>query len=493
MKVPLPPPSGSVGTPTVLAEGMVAAIDDGLAATWLDPCVGDGVFVRAVRSRGGLPEKITALDLNLKPGETDQEATTIRGVDFVSWSGITSERFDRIVMNPPYVGFARLSRTLQDVALDTARRLGWKVNLRTNYWYFFLLASLHVLRPGGSLAAVLPAAWEFADYASPLRSELPTRFGSIERHRAAKPLFDSVRDGCVVLVCRNHGAAPRHSISLDHRSLDDLAQALEGSNEPPGARVRGKSQQLPGTRIASKSADTVSLGKILRIRLGAVTGDSRYFLMSDGERRERNLPVAACKPAVTHARHVLEPYTTPQVWRRLRDAGERVWLFKPTPGVLSHPGVSEYLALGPNEGGCDRSRFKVRTREPWYSVPLPPPADGFLTGMSKFAPWLSIRTMPSLTASNTLYGLSFRSKLSKDEKAAWALSVLSEDTRAQVRRVGRRYGQGLIKLEPSDLHRLRVRVPGRTLGAARYYAQALPRFLSGDERVSQEIRGWLES
>ena len=34
-----------------------------------------------------------------------------------------------------------------------------------NYWVPFLVAGMRLLKPGGSLAYILPAAWEYANYA----------------------------------------------------------------------------------------------------------------------------------------------------------------------------------------------------------------------------------------------------------------------------------------------------------------------------------------
>jgi adenine-specific DNA-methyltransferase len=76
--------------------------------------------------------------------------------------------------------------------------------LRSNYWCAFLSACLRLLDTKGSLAFVLPAAWDYAHYASDVRRAVHQRFQSVEVHRSREPLFAEVREGCVVLVAKGY-------------------------------------------------------------------------------------------------------------------------------------------------------------------------------------------------------------------------------------------------------------------------------------------------
>ena len=59
----------------------------------------------------------------------------------------------------------------------------------------FLTASLNLVRPGGCLGFVLPASWDFADYAASIRDEVFKSFERVEVYRCKRPLFDSVQEG----------------------------------------------------------------------------------------------------------------------------------------------------------------------------------------------------------------------------------------------------------------------------------------------------------
>jgi hypothetical protein len=94
-----------------------------------------------------------------------------------------------------------------------------------------------------------------------------------------------------------------------------------------------------------------------------------------------------------------------------------------------------------------------------------------MSGMSHVGPWISLKSMDRLNATNTLYVIRFRELLSAEEKAAWAISLLSSDARLKLNLVGRAYPDGLVKFEPGDLAFIPLQVPRRTNGASRYYSK----------------------
>src|SRR5262245_36469418 len=107
-----PPAQCRVYTPERLAIAMVEALDPGINDLWLDPCVGPGAFVRALRLCGVPRRRILAIDLDRTRGPEDGSACTIRGTDFFRWVRTAPQRFDKIVANPPYVPLRRLSKQL---------------------------------------------------------------------------------------------------------------------------------------------------------------------------------------------------------------------------------------------------------------------------------------------------------------------------------------------------------------------------------------------
>jgi len=432
-----------VETPPGLATAMVNALGDSRDARWLDPCVGEGVFVRALAESGVPSRRITAVDLEKEPSPSDVLATTVRGTDFVAWSLRTDIRFDRIVANPPYLSLDRLRGRLKEAALRITAPGGIRVRPGSNYWYVFLCASLQLLKPGGSICFVLPAAWTYANYAAPLRDAFPRWFSHVEIHRSHGRLFGAVQDGCVVLLGRGLGTTAARHIRMEHASADGLVRALG----EPGIGIK---REATKRRFVTVQSSMRPLKEVLQIRLGGVSGDVSYFLMTEKKRRELNLPVGSMRPLVSKARQLRWGVLTKARWRTLRDNGERVWLFDPPRRLRNHPAVRKYIDFG-KSGGCNQSALKITRRRPWYRTPLPRHIHGFMSGMSQDGPWISLRAMPSLAASNTLYVVRFTSARRRDEQAAWALSLLTSRTRKLVKELRRVYTDGLTKYEPGDL------------------------------------------
>lgn len=502
------PESCVVFTPRPLADAMLQALGDQQHATWLEPCVGGGVFLEALAAAKVAPSRIRGLDVATTSSPQDQLARTLRGEEFLRWSQSTTERFSRIIANPPYIALNRMPCSVQSAALrivvpGTTRT----VALGANSWFAFLSASIALLRRRGSLAFLLPAAWEYADYAAPLRASIRQLFETVEVHRCRQPLFKAVLEGSVVLLARHyHGASSRGEAPLvkrvSYRTPDALIRAL-GTNRPANVNPRDRvinistgrssdalegatAQSEPSTRRTSTTPQTKKrLGDVIQIRLGGVTGDADYFVLSDEQRVQHNLPCAVCRPVIARARHLRAGTIGPDNWRQLRDDGERVWLFDPRPSQIGLEAVNRYLELSPEDGGCDRKALKVRSRDPWYRTPIQRHIDGFMSGMSGWGPWVVFRETPRLAATNTLYVVHFRAGETADERAAWAMWLLTSEAARHLHRIGRRYADGLVKFEPGDIAELPIATPPQTCGAYGAYQRAVRLLLKGQKTASR--------
>jgi adenine-specific DNA-methyltransferase len=460
----MPPSSCKVYTPRELAEAMSCALGDEGHFTWLEPSHGKGAFLEAISRLGVQKQRIVAVDLDRKESNADELATTLRGVDFLRWAYETQLRFDRIVGNPPYVAIRRLPKSLQRSAASVMDMNGRPIGRGANTWYAFVLASISLLRKGGSLAFVLPSAAEFADYSAAIREGLHETFGSLELYRCERPLFADVQEGTLVAVARHYGLGPCNVRRLRFQSPKGLLQGLAGSG-----RIAG--HPCPRGPIRSMRS-SVTLDSIADVRLGGVTGDARYFLMTEEQRRSLELPRYAVRPVVSKAKHLRSSFIDDAAWQALKQAGERIWLFRPSAQAAKAPKVRRYLTLAQCEGGCNRTAYKIANRDPWYQTPLPSKPDAFLSGMSRYGPVLCINEMPGLCATNTLYVLTFRNR-DRNAWYRWALSLLSSTAQRQIRRIGRRYADGLVKYEPGSLGKINLPRMRDDLDCKTLYVRAL--------------------
>lgn len=446
------PDSSTVFTPPALAAAMVRAARGQADALWLDPCVGDGAFVVEMSTFGVERDRILAVDIAPTARERDALARTTRAADFIAWAQHRMGSVDRVVMNPPYVALSRVRGEPLHNALQVTLADGKRLPFKANYWCAFVLRAMGCLRDGGAMVAVLPAAWDFAKYAERVRDSVARAFGEVIVVRCASPLFPTVREGSVVVVCTRRGEQP---CTIRRVEVSDLLGTLRALDEVANGRApRGSS--VVRSFVATEDLH-VRLDELVDIRIGAVTGDAQYFLMSEDERNELELPRSAVCPVLSKSRHLCCAVMDARGWAALRDAGARVWLFRPTRAALRHPAVKKYLRRG-KQGGCNMQAFKITSRSPWHRTRLPRGADAFLSGMSKRLPFFVMREMKGLTATNTLYVIRFKGPASLADKATLGLLLLTSAVRRELARHARVYADGLLKFEPAELGSVRIPV-----------------------------------
>ena len=476
-----PPDSCKVYTPSKLAAAMIKAVGKRAGQSWLEPSLGQGVFLQELHKLGVPAKSITGIDLEPTTAPADKLGVVKRGVDFLHWCTTTRTRFDRVVANPPYVSLLDLPHHARATArhLELASSTG-PLPARSNLWAAFLIGALKLLKKGGALTFVLPASWDYADYAERLRAEVPKLFRDWICLRCEEPLFPGVLEGSIVLVGRGFRGKHVHSSRISCLRLDDLTQQLLALGKQKKSAA-SKRKRTTATKNARTLADMVDL------RLGGVTGDANYFLLTEARRAELGLPTSAMKPVLSKASHLIAAKMTAADWAKLRRKEARVWLFRPGKATLTHPNVLRYLRKRVTTGGCNRNGEKVRNREVWHQVVLPGAIDGFISGMSKYGPWLVLNGMKSLTATNTLYTVHFKRRATANEKAAFGLALLSTKVRKQLPTLKRRYAAGLGKFEPGDLQSLKIpsyQVPAK---ATADYQKAVKALLGGSVSAATAI------
>jgi hypothetical protein len=447
------PRDSQVFTPPALAVAMVDAVRERNPAFWLEPAAGAGVFLEALRTRGCNLSSVTGLELDRSLKKTGEGfGRTHYGVDSLAWMRRTRAKFDAVIGNPPYVAISDLPSPLRQSALRVPDLEGEPIKPSSNLWSAFVLSAVRVLNQGGALSFVLPASWEYADYARQLREALPGYFETFHTFRSSTPLFREVSEGSVVILGTGFRKAHRYSARVKCAGIDAVCTALTDLKLTPRRSVGVASRP-------KRSVSGLPLRDFLSLRLGGVTGDTRYFCLTESDRIRNQLPISCLRPIVSRARHLRWATLSAAQWGMLRIGGEKVWLFRPTECTQMLPVVQRYLALEHELGGCARDRFKIQNRVPWYLTPLPSPVHGFLSGMSKRGPRISFACMRGLSATNTLYVVSFKCNLSPGMRRNIALQLLGNKVIDQLYDVQRHYAGGLRKLEPSDILGLRIEDP----------------------------------
>lgn len=468
---------GAFYTPPAMADALVEwAIRDS-ADRVLDPSFGAVVFLESARQRlVALDASVTSVGAQLFGADLDGEAVVtarralpcaasqLHELDFFrARPAIELPIVDAVVGNPPYIRYQGFNASAGE-AHRLARKAGVPLTRLASSWAPFLIHSTSFVAPSGRLALVLPAELLHAQYAEAALHFVCQRFSRSIVVAFEERVFPGAQEEVVLLLAEggHEGRVDRPEF-VHVRSVSDLKMSSLRADRPPrpSPARRGKllSQLLPDNTQSLYERMTVSgqvrkLGSLARVSIGAVTGANAFFLLAREQHPE--LHPSLRQPAVSRAIHLRGIGFTSADWGDLVQSGAKAELFvanaEAAPKWLAT--ATRYLAEGV-EAGIPK-RYKCRVRDPWWALPMPKggPPDLFLTYCANDHPRLAANVARAVHT-NTVHGLWLHQYC---EFAPLALATLffNSLTQLSAELVGRSYGGGVLKLEPTEAQALLV-------------------------------------
>jgi len=458
----------------VLADWAITSSD----ATVLDPSFGGCAFLCAALTtlqQNGRPlpgRQIYGVDIDpearryLKPlYNAGAQSSQFVTEDFFNIPQTHFDRglFDAVVGNPPYVRYHSIPTVSQKLALRRLEELDIELSGRASYWALFLLYAMHFLKPGGRMAMILPGAFLHTDYSARVRKALIEHFEQVTILLLRERIFKGTQEE-TVFVCASGAQLPHRNLRIsaidEVKELQASLQALGAttlSNLPPDGGGEWLRALLDPNTLEiydhlTQSETTVKMGDWAASRIGVVTGRNKFFILSSREKNELGIVQRYLKPVV------MRPQDLTGLWVRDDDLehlakSDRKWLLLTIEEMKSSlpRGLQEYLECGHNTG-VSQGR-KCRDREPWYAVSqtFTPPA--FIQCMS--AGWPRVVVNHSkYTCTNNILRLQWKETRPMEDWLRLAIGSLSTLSQLSAELVGRSYGGGVLKLEPSDLSKL---------------------------------------
>ena len=448
--------------------------------TALDPSYGGCAFLKAARTtlfnRGSLnPERqIYGADIDpdaqvylqdlLANGAAKQQfiKEDFFNLDINNWGG---QLFSAIVGNPPYLRYHSIPTALQERAARRLQAAGMSISGRASYWGYFLLYSTMFLRPGGKLAMVLPGALLHTDYAAEVRSYLTSRFKQVSIHLLQERIFDGTQEETVI-VCAEGAGQSNQAVRVSYvTSVNELANALENTatqklifTEQSGdgdwlrSMLNEEACRLYDDLVTSN--DVIRLGDWVNTRIGVVTGNNNYFILSEPERKSKAIPEKYFLPVIKRAAYAPGLVATKRDLRELKQHGKDCLLLYPPASLSRTPqALREYIAFG--EESDVPAAWKCSVRDPWYVVPHTDAPAAFMPVMAASWPHLIVNRSGS-TCTNNILKLSWKERRPASDWTRLALGTLSSLCQLSAELVGRSYGGGVLKLEPRELAQLAV-------------------------------------
>lgn len=419
---------GAFYTPEVTADFLAALAIKSGSERILEPSAGDGALIWAALRRARSLHNVAAPNVvacDIDPSAIEKirrsNASEVRAIctDFLTIQKGAIGAFDLVLANPPFTRNHQLSPELRALL-----RKGFGISGAPGIWVHFLLHAATFLRDGGRIVSVVPRAALYSNYAKEFLSELETKFRQVE-----------------ILAFRNRvgwrGDAQEGGAILVADGYREIANTR--------TRVNNWREGIIDDLIADLPEKPVKLASIAVVGIGIVTGRNSIFLLDEAEREAAGISSEDVTPIVSRARHVRGPRINRDMLHRLAGQGERTLLL--TPRRLS-PKVKAYLSRVPSNDIESVAWF--RKRKPWWRVEIGRDCHAVVTSMNHQAPRVA-QVAKGICCTNTLIQLTFKPHVRASATLAAIIASRSSFGQLQFERLGRIYGHGLLKLEPSGV------------------------------------------
>ena len=394
-----------------------------------------------------------------------KDATTIRIQDFLRVS--TSELFDGVIANPPYIRHRELEGHLAQRS-DLARTSGCEIPKSANQYVDFLVkATLH-LNQGGRAAFLIPAEWMSANFSSGLKKYLLDRNliqYLVTFSNCSNVFSDALTTASLLLLERSTDRVQNVSTyylqSIDAvrapQSLTQLKSEYQLRNVST-ALLREAAKWEPILRGDQSNLPDgwITLGGLASTRRGIATGANAFFLISEHSRIAAQIEPAHVFPCIGHSNDVQGLIFSEEDFSDLNQRHAKIWLLNFPPELSA----AEQAYVHEGEGQQFHLRYITKHRVPWFTMeqrdPAPIWAGVFGRGDLRFV--YNEALVRSLTNFHCIYPQFLGRRFSQ----ALVAVLNSSPVRDLMVSHQRGYGGGLMKFEPNDL--LSIPIPDlRTL------------------------------
>ncbi len=469
---------GGYYTPIELANFISKWVVEGNAKDILEPSCGDGIFLETINTlsttyktnfTGVELEEIEAAKAQERSNYCSNLNCNIINNNFLSWAigNLDQEpMFDAIVGNPPFVRYQYLPDLMQAEAETIFKFLNIKFTKHTNAWVPFVLASLHMLKPGGRLGMVVPAEIMHVIHAQSVRSYISKVCSKTLIFDPEDIWFEGTLQGAVILF-----AEKKENIDIPSQGLSIIqTKGLGFTKKSPseyynnaiytnGDTVKGKwtyallSRNEFNVYKATQRNNFVSkFAEIADVDVGIVTGANYFFLVNDEVVQKYDLSQYShpmfgrsehCPGIIydanQHSRNTQRALPTNFIWFNV-DSSEHFTDLQ-----------QQYIDFG--EQRELHTRYKCRIRTPWYKVPSVYSTPLCMLKRSHSLPRIIVNRLNAFTT-DTAYRIKIlRPDLTPD---LLAYSFINSLTALSAELEGRHYGGGVLELVPSEIEKLLV-------------------------------------
>lgn len=417
--------------------------------------------------------------------------------DFIAVTpqSFSAQEFDVVIGNPPYVSLHNMSAKQKASVQAWKEKTGIKINGRASLWAYFVLHAMSFLKSGGRMAWVLPGSFLEADYATSLREKISDYFEEVVAIQLTERMFISVgaEERTVVLLCAGFGGISK-GFKISHCAS---AKELESEIAPhsQGNAFLDKKNTHPPKQVSqanaciynnlSASTDAVNLGDLCKVLIGTVTGANHFFIMSPSRAKLHHLGERNLKPILSKFAHIQGA--------QINEVDIEDWHSQDKPYLLFHlpdkrmsDAAASYVATYPDNERLKNSTF--RRRKDWLRADDGRIPEAFFSYMMHDGPRMVLNNA-AINATNSIHRVFFNPSVSQQIRKQVVISLCSTFSQLSAEHVGRSYGSGVLKIEPSEANRIRLLLPKERSAeqADAAFSQIDACFRQGNTKGAQQV------
>ena len=462
---------GQFSTPYSLAAEIVSfgtGLLDTDEITFLEPCIGSGVFYSALLNAADKDYTIrsaTGIETDRVYYACAKSLWSDTGIRIIndSFSSVKPDRkYNLVLTNPPYVRHHYLSQDeKKHLAEEEKKETGLALSGLAGLYCHFILLADKWLAPDAISGWLIPSEFMDVNYGSVIKDYLLNHVHLLRIHRydPDTSIFpDAMVSSCVIWF--KNEAAP-----YDY----DVEFTYSGTHDKPVQKKRVKKSELlkehkwtrfPGKEIRSKEIHKATLGDFFEIKRGLATGDNNFFIMSRDKISELGMDMSFFKPILPSPRYLNTDFVSSDM--------EGIPQIEPQYFLLdcelseqeikeNHPATWKYLQSGI---GKTSRKYLCRSRKKWYWQEQRASTYFLCSYMGRSKdnrpPIRFILNLSEAIVTNSYLMLypkaSLKQAISANPNSVYMIwEMLKGISRNEIEEEGRIYGGGLKKIEPGEL------------------------------------------
>jgi len=429
----------------------------------LEPSCGDGVFLEQLKENNHKFKSVTAIELDEIEAEKSDNIKlknkTVINKDFHLYCNKTTERFDLVVGNPPYIRYQYFDKEQQQEADKIFNHAGLKYSKMTNAWVSFVVGSSSLLKEKGKIGFVIPAELLQVSYAQQLRGFLAHFYNKINIISFEKLVFPDIQQEVVLLLCEKNESKSHLIEHLELRDASDLEKLDINKLKSPSKKIDFKSnkwtyyfleqEEIYFLENIAKEREIPTIGDYSNVEVGITTGANNYFTVPYSTVAFYQLEEFA-QPMVGRSVQVNSIVFTAQDWLKNQqtEAKANLLVFPPKEKLNGNAGAKEYLLYGESIG--INKGYKTGIRNDWFVIPSIKLSDALFIRRNNLFPRLILNEANAYTT-DTMHRVFIKKTTNKN---AFIASFYNSLSLAFSEIVGRSYGGGVLELMPSETEQI---------------------------------------